>query len=179
MRVKELFAQQVAARLLKPLGLDCGNATPKQAGGFDQFGAHDPAPGFFAQVCAWVAVKLDAACAQVPVLLVAFAADIAQQAREQADVQLLVAGGCGVELPALLGGNGKELAVDVAPLAHAPHVDEVLAQQGFVLAVAEFVSGWRRGCCGGLCCACCCGARCWCVGVLCGWRLACAALAGR
>ena len=168
MRVKELFAQQVAARLLKPLGLDCGNATPKQAGGFDQFGAHDPAPGFFAQVCAWVAVKLDAACAQVPVLLVAFAADIAQQAREQADVQLLVAGGCGVELPALLGGNGEELAVDVAPFAHAPHMDEVLAQQGFVLAVAEFVGGGSRSYSrrrAGV--------------ILCGWRRACAALAGR
>ena len=41
----------------------------------------------------------------------------------------------------MLGHHGVQLRVDVAPLAHPAHVDEVVAQQGFVLAVAEFVRG--------------------------------------
>jgi hypothetical protein len=61
----------------------------------------------------------------------------------------LVAGRGGVEVPAVLGHHGVQLGVDVAPLAHAAHVDEVLAQQVFLLAVAEFVGGGggrvRRG----------------------------------
>ena len=89
-------------------------------------------------------VELDAARAQVPVFLVAFAANVAQQPGQHGQVQLLVAGRLGVDLPLVLGDHREQLGVDVAPLAQAADADEVLAQQLLVLAVAQLVGG--RGC---------------------------------
>ena len=143
MRVEQLFLEQMARHLLHPLRLDRGDAPAKQARGFHQFSHNDPAAWFLAQVCARVAVELDAACTQVFSLrnLIAFGlpADVAQQAGQHGEVDLFVAGGRGVQAPFVLGHHGMQLAVDVAPLAHAADVDEVLAQQLLVLAVAEFV----------------------------------------
>ena len=82
MRIEHLLLEQVGADLLEPLRLDGGHATPKQARGLDQLGRHNPAAGPLGQARAGMAVKLDATRAQVEVLLVALAANIAQQARE-------------------------------------------------------------------------------------------------
>jgi len=144
-RVEQLLAQQVRAHLFKPLWLDVGNAPAKEARGLDQFGHHDPAARFLLEVRARVAVELDAARAQVHLLILQLAADAAQQAREHGLVQLLVAGGLGVELPAVLGHHGVQLAVRVTPFAHTAHVDEVLAQELFVLAVGQLVGRWEIG----------------------------------
>ena len=145
MRVEQLFLEQVAAQLFQPLRLDGGDAAAKQAGGFHQLGAHDPLAGLFAEVRAGVAKELDAARAQVFAALrvVAFqlAADVAQQPGQQRFVHGFIAGRLGVLSPLVLGHHGVQLGVDVAPLAHAADVDEVLAQQVFPLAVAEFVGG--------------------------------------
>ena len=54
-------------------------------------------------------------------------------------MQLLIARGQAVQAPFVFGHHGVELAVGVTPFAHTPHIDEVLPQQGLVLAVAEFV----------------------------------------
>ena len=150
-RVQQLFLEQVAADLLDPLRLDGSDAPAEEPRCLDQLGRDDPAPGLLVQVGARVLVELDAARAQIPVFLVALGAHVAQQAREHREVDLLVAGGGGVELPAVLGHHREQLGVDVAPLAQAADADEVLPQQRFVLAVAELVGGLRcRGRIGGL-----------------------------
>ena len=141
MGVGGVLLDEVAAHFFQPLGLDAGYAAPEQAGGFDQLGHHDPAARLFAEVGTGVAVKLDAARAVVVFFALAFAAHVAQQAGQHAFVQGFVTGGLGVEVPVVLGHHGVQLGVDVAPLAHAAHVDELLAQLGFLLAVAEFVGG--------------------------------------
>ncbi len=139
MRVKQLLVQEMASHLLYPWRLNVGDATAKKARGFDQLRRHNPAPRFFAELGARVAVELDAARAQVPVVLVAFAANVAQQAAQHRQVQLLVAGGSVIQMPALLAHHGVQLRMNVAPLAHAADVDKVVAQQAFVLAVGQFV----------------------------------------
>jgi len=88
-------------------------------------------------------VKTDAARALVMRLALVLAAHVPEQARQQRQVQLLAAGRRGVELPAVLGHHGVQLAVDVAPLAHPARVQVVLAQQRLVLALAGLVLGRR------------------------------------
>ena len=132
----------MSAHLLQPLRLDVGQAAPEQARGFHELGRHQPAPRFFGQVRPRMGKKLDAAGAQVLALCAlsfGFEADVAQQAGQHGQVQLLVAGRAGVELPLVLCHHGVQLAVDVAPLAHPAHADKVLSQQLLVLAVAELV----------------------------------------
>ena len=138
-RVQQLLFQQVRTHLLQPCGLNIRNATPKQAGGFHQLGTHQPLTGLFTQMHAWVAMELDAPRTKVNVFLVLLEADVAQQAAEHGQMQLLVAGGFVVHHPALLFHHRQQLAVHIAPFAPAADVDEVLPQQVVVLAVAEFV----------------------------------------
>ena len=129
MRVQQLLAQQVPAHLLQPGRVNGRNATPKQPGGLHQFGTHNPAPRFFLQVCTGVAVKLDAPCAQVNVFLFGAIAQVAQQACEHRQMQLLIAGRFAVEFPAMLGHHGVQLCVHIAPFPQAAWVDEILTQQ--------------------------------------------------
>ncbi len=138
-RVEHLFAQQVRANLFKPLRLNRRNAPAKQARGFDQFGHHDPAARLFAQVRAGVFVKLDAACTQIGLFVFELVAHVAQQTRQHGQVQLLIRGRLRVDAPLVLGHHGEQLGVRVPPLAHATNVDEVLAQQLFVLPIAQLV----------------------------------------
>ena len=87
----------------------------------------------------WVAMELDAPRTKVNVFLVLLEADVAQQAAEHGQMQLLVAGGFVVHHPALLFHHRQQLAVHIAPFAPTADVDEVLPQQVLVLAVGEFV----------------------------------------
>ena len=142
MRVQQLLLQQMAAHLLQPRRLDGGNAAPEQARGFHQLGRHNPAPRFLHQMRARMRIELDAARAQVfarGTIGLQLAAHIAQEAGQHGEVQLLVGSRCGVESPFVLRHHGVQLGMDVFPLAHAAHVDEVLAQQLFVLAVRDLV----------------------------------------
>ena len=129
----------MAGHLLNPLRLDVGNSAAKQACGFHQLSRHNPATGFFAQLGAGVAVKLDAACAQVGLVIFRLETQVAEQAAEHGKVELLVAGRFVVQLPALLANDAVQLRMDVAPFAHAADVDIVFAQQVFVLSIREFV----------------------------------------
>ena len=139
MRVQQLFLQQVGAHLLQPCRLDVGDAATKQARGLHQLGTHQPLAGLFAQMHTRVAVELDAASPQINVFLVLLATDVAQQAAQHGQMQMLIAGGLLVHHPALLFHHGEELAVHIAPFAPTADVDEVLPQQVLVLAVGEFV----------------------------------------
>ena len=129
----------MACHLLDPLRLNVGNAPAKQAGGLHQLGRHNPAARFFAELGTGVTVKLDAARAQVPVFFVVFLAKVAKQAAQHRQMQLLVAGGFGVHLPALLANRAVQLRMNVPPFTHAAHVDEIVSEQVFMLAVGQLV----------------------------------------
>ena len=136
-RIEQLFFKQMRPGLLQPHGVYVGNAAPEQTRGFHQFSADQPLARFFLQMHARVAVKLDAACTQVHVFFVLFAAYVAQQSGQHGLVQLLVAGGFVVHRPALFVHHGQELRMHVAPFAPTSYVDEVLPQQIFMLAVRQ------------------------------------------
>ena len=99
-RVQHLLFEQVAADLLDPLRLDGGDAPAKQARGSTSSAATIQRPGFCSGARR-VLVELDAARAQVPVVLVALAAHVAQQAGQHRQVNLLVAGRLRVDAPAM------------------------------------------------------------------------------
>ena len=132
----------MAAHLLQPGRVDGGDAAPKQARGFHQFGRHNPAPRFFHQMGAGMRKELDAARAQVfarVALGLQLATDVAQQPGQHRQMQLLVACRQRVESPFVFRHHGVQLRVDVAPLAHAAQVDKVLPQQLFILTVRQLV----------------------------------------
>ena len=87
-----------------------------------------------------MAPELHAARAEVPVFVIALAADVAQQPGQHRLMQLFIAGRRGVQPPALLGHHSVQLRVDVAPFAHAARADETVAQALLLLAVGELVS---------------------------------------
>ena len=139
-RFEQLRLQQVAADALDPRRLDGREAAAEKPRGFHQLGGHQPAPGLLREVRARMAPELDAARAEVPVLVVGLEADVAEQAGQQCEVDLLVVGGCRVQAPAVFGHHGQQLRMDVAPLAHAPRRDELVAQALFLLAVRQLVA---------------------------------------
>ena len=139
MRVEQLLFEQMRAHLLQPLRLDVGQPPAKQTGGLDQLGSNQPATRLFTQMRPRMSIKLDASRAKVGLVVLELAANVAQQACQHGQVQLLIAGRQRVQAPFVFGHHCVQLGVGVAPFAHATHVDEVLTQQGFVLAVAEFV----------------------------------------
>ena len=132
--------------LLQPHRVYIGDAAPEQTRGFHQFSTHQPLARFFLQMHARVAVKLDAACTQVHVFFVLLATYVAQQSSQHGLVQLLVTGRLVVHRPALLVHHGQELRMHIAPFTPTSYVDEVLPQQIFMLAVAEFVCCARCTC---------------------------------
>ena len=138
-RLQQLGLDQVAGDARQPLRLDRRDAAAEQPCRVDQLRRDDPAARLLAQVRAGMAPELDAARAQVPVVVIGLDADIAQQARQHRQVDLLVGRGRAVQAPAVLGHHGVQLRVDVAPLAHAARADEVVAQQLFLLADRELV----------------------------------------
>ena len=153
MRIEQLFFEQMATHMLQPLGFDIGNTATKQSRGLHQFASHNPSPWLFAQVRTRVRVKLDAARAQILMRVAGTRADsrcivsyglcfktnIAQQPRQHRHMQFFVTRGLGVEAPFVFADHGQQLRMRVTPFTHAPHVDKVLPQQGFVFAVGEFV----------------------------------------
>ena len=138
-RIEQLLFQQMAGDLLHPLRLDVGNATAEQARGFDQLGGHNPATWFFAELGPRVPVKLDAARTEVPVVLLTLEAEVAKQPAQHRQMQLFITGWLVVQDPFLFAHHAVQLRMDVAPLAHPPDVDVVLAQQVLVLAVGQLV----------------------------------------
>jgi len=123
----------------------------EQARGFHQLRRHQPAAGLLAQMRTRVTPELDTPCAQVPVLVVALAADVAQQPGQQrqmdlfvGQMDLFVGRRLGVQAPAVLGHHGVQLRVDVAPFAHLARADEVVAQPLLLLAVGQLVRGGAR-----------------------------------
>src|SRR5690606_11574712 len=122
------------------------DAATEQARGLDDFGADDPAARALGQMRARMAMELDTARAEVDVFALVLAADVAEQAREHREMDLLVGRRGLVDAPQMFRDDRQQLRVDVAPLAHAADVDEVLPQQVFVLAVAELVLSVASSC---------------------------------
>ena len=145
-RLQQLRLQQVAGDGRNPLRLDGSQPAPVQPCGLDQFGRHQPAARLLAQVRAGVAPELDAARAEVPVVVVGLQANVAKQPGQHRQVDLLVGGRHHVQPPALFSHDGVQLGVDVAPLAHAAHADEAVAQALLLLPVGELVLVVRAGC---------------------------------
>jgi hypothetical protein len=73
-------------------------------------------------------VELDAARAQVLRIVLALEADVAQQAGQQRQVQLIVGGRGFVQAPALFLDDGQQLRMHVAPFAQAQLRQEILRQ---------------------------------------------------
>ena len=139
MGVKQLFFEQMRRHLLHPLRLNVSYTPAKQTRGFNQLGGHNPAARFFAELGPRMAIKANAPRAQVPIFFFVFLTQVAQQTAQHGQMQLLVAGGLGIELPALLANHAVQLRMNVTPLTHTPHIDVVFPQKGFVLAVGQFV----------------------------------------
>ena len=139
MRVQHLAPQQMLGHLLQPSGVELRHSAAKQARGLHQLGTHHPAARFFLQPVARVGVKANSPGPQVGLIVIGFEADVPEQARQQRQVQLLVAGRCAVARPALLGDHRDQLRMHIAPFAPSPHMDEALFEQVFQLALAQFV----------------------------------------
>ena len=117
---KLVAPDQVRADALQPLRLDARDAACEEARGLGELGRHDPAPGLLAHARAGVDQELDAARAEVVLAVLGLAADVAEQAGEQRAVDLRVARRSFSDtFQPMLGDEGVQLAVDVAPLAHA------------------------------------------------------------
>ena len=150
MRIEQLFLKQVFANLLQPLRVNRGDAAAKQTGRLYQLCRHNPAPWLFGQMRPRVGEKLDASGAQIlPLRPLVFnlAANVSQQTGKHGQMQLIVGGRAGIDLPLVFGNHRVQLAVDVFPFANAANVDKVLAQQLFILAVGKLVLARRSRSC--------------------------------
>jgi hypothetical protein len=141
-RLEQLRLDEVPGERRQPARLDRGDAARVEARRLDELGGDDPLARLLRQARAGMAPEADAARAEVRLVLVALDADVAEQPGEHRLVELLVRRRRRVESPAVLGDDGLQLRVDVAPLAHAPRRDEVLAQQLLVLALDKRCSPW-------------------------------------
>ena len=139
-RFEQLRLDHMRRDARQPLRLDRGDAAAEQARRLDQLGRDDPAPRLLGQVRARVLVEADAARAEVPVFVLALQPDVAEQAGEHREVDLLVGRGGAVEPPLVFCHHGVQLRMDIAPLAHAARRDEVVAQQLFLLALRDLVN---------------------------------------
>ena len=84
-------------------------------------------------------VELDAARAQVLRIVLALETDVAQQAGQQGQVQLIVGGRGLVEAPALFLDDGQQLRMDIAPFTQAQLRKEILAAMFLQLAIRFLV----------------------------------------
>ncbi len=100
---------QVRTGFFQPCGVDAGDAAGVQTGGFHQFGRDQPAPGFLGQARTRMNVEADIAGAQVGGAFFAFQADIAQQARQQRQMRLLIGGVQRIHAPALFARRWRPI----------------------------------------------------------------------
>ena len=109
----------MAGRALDPLGFDLRRAARIQARGLREFGRDRPLRLVLLQAGTGKDRELHPASAEVDVALLGFHADIAEQAGEQRAMQLLI--GCWrfIERDTEFRHQRVQLAVHVAPFAHA------------------------------------------------------------
>ncbi len=138
-RLGQRRLQQVRAHLLDPLGLDLRDAACVEPAGLDQFGGHHPAPGLLDERRAGPQMELDGARAEVVRLVVGLHADVAEQAGEQRQVDLLEGRIDLVQAPAQFAHHRQQLRVDVAPFAQPQVREEVRAARVHQLPVRLLV----------------------------------------
>ena len=132
----------------QPLRLDRRDAAAEQPRGLDQLGRDDPAARLLAQVGARVAPEPDAARAEVPLVVVALQADVAEQPGEQRR------GGAARRWPAMAFRRQPCSATTVCSCEWMSRHsrtrrgrDEVLAQPLLLLAVATSLCVGRSPSC--------------------------------
>ncbi|MDR8821975.1 hypothetical protein FEQ05_05719 [Burkholderia pseudomultivorans] len=138
-RLGQRLLQQVRADLLDPFGLDLREAARIQPARLDELGRHHPAAGLLRERGARPQIKLDAARAEIVRIVVGLHAEVAEQARQQRQMHLLVGRVGFVEAPAVLAHDRQQLRMDVAPLAQPQVRQEVLPARVDQLAVRLLV----------------------------------------
>src|SRR6267154_2654822 len=136
MRFVLMPLDQMRAYSLEPLGLDGGDTARVQARGLGQLRGHDPAPGLPSYAGAGMNPEADAARPEV-IPFLGLRPDIAEQTGEQRLMHLPISRSRLRNAPAELGDQLLQLAMDVAPLAHAVEREEMLAA-GLVQLAAGF-----------------------------------------
>ncbi len=134
-RIAVRALEQVGAHALEPGRLDARHRSREQARGLHQFSGHDPATGLACQRRARPHVEADLTRAQVRCLapigrvgVERLAPDVAEQARQQRQVQLLVSGRRVVQAPAQLRYDPVQLGLHVHPFAQPARADELAPQ---------------------------------------------------
>ncbi|CAJ3337226.1 Uncharacterised protein [Burkholderia pseudomallei] len=125
-RLGQRFLQQMRADPLDPFGLDLRDAARIEAARLDELGRHHPAPRLLHERGARPQMELDAARAEVVRLVLGLEADVAEQARQQRQMDLLERRIGFVQPPAVLAHDGQELRVDIAPFAQPQVRQEML-----------------------------------------------------
>src|SRR6266581_5272059 len=136
MRFVPMPLDEMRAYRLQPLGLDGGDAARVQPRRLGQLRRHHPASGLPSHTGAGMNPEPDAAGAQI-ISVLGLRADVAEQAREQRPMNLLIGGGRPGNAPAQLDDQLLQLPVDIAPLAHAVEREKMLAA-GLVELAAGF-----------------------------------------
>ena len=131
------------ADALDPHRIDTGRRPREQPRGLDQLGRHHPAAALLCQRRTGPDEEADPARAAVGGLAIVgierLEAHVAEQPGQQRGVQLLEGRRAGIDPPAEFGDLLRQLAVHVAPLAHAARRDEVRLQVVGQLAVGLLV----------------------------------------
>ena len=121
--------QQMRADALDPTWFNRRNRARIKPRRFNEFGSDDPSSRFFQQRRSGPDEELDAACAGVrrlaPLGVRNARADIAQQPREQCDVNLLECRWRWIDAPTVLAGDRRQLRMHVDPLANAARTEKV------------------------------------------------------
>ncbi|MBV6408575.1 MAG: hypothetical protein EFKGCFLK_02172 [Rhodocyclaceae bacterium] len=134
-RVVDALPHQVGADLFQPFRLDPRQAARIEPRRLHQLGGDDPAAGFLRQRRTGMRPETDAARAEIVALLLALQAEVAEEARQQGLVHLLVGRRLFVLAPAVFPGERVQLGVHLAPLAHAEITQEVPAAPVALLAL--------------------------------------------
>src|SRR5262249_36769124 len=125
--IEVLLAYEIAGGGLHPFRFYTRRTTRIKPRRLDQFGRQHPPGLFFAQPGTRKDGELDAARAKILAGLLAPAPDIAQEARDERAMDLLVARPLLVDAHVHFTHQRRELAMDVAPFAQAALRQELLA----------------------------------------------------
>ncbi len=132
------FTDQMMADTFQPFRLDLGDTPCIETAGIHQFRRHDPASVLFRKGRAWPDAETDTPGAQEDSGVFRLAADVAQQSRQQGDMQLFISCIQLTDGPATLTDNRQQLRMDIAPFPQA-QVGEELAPAVFLQFPVRFL----------------------------------------
>ena len=139
MRIEVMALDQMTGHTLDPFRLDLRHAARIQPRGLGEFGRHHPLRGCLLETRAGKNRALHTAPAEIGVALLGLETKIAQQAGEQRAMNLFVGRRRFVAGDAEFGHQRVQLAVHVAPFAHAARRKKIILQVLGELAVRFLV----------------------------------------